>query len=56
MQIRNELFNFETSEKLGNLDYDIIEKEILNACKKLKNNKASAYDMIKNEMIKVALP
>ena len=51
-QIRNELQDFE----LGNLDYDVTEKEIMNACKKLKNNKSSAYDMIKNEMLKSALP
>lgn len=55
-QIKNEVLNLEKSEQLGNLDYDINEKELLNACKKLKNNKASAYDMIKNEMLKTALP
>ena len=55
-QIQNELNQFEALNKLGNLDYDITEKEILNASKKLKNNKASAYDMIKNEMVKSALP
>ena len=55
-QIRNELLNFEESERLGNLDYYITENEILNACQKLKHNKASAYYMIKNEMIKTALP
>ena len=55
-QIKNELLDFEKTQQLGNLDYDITEKELLNACKNLKNNKASAYDMIKNEMIKSALP
>ena len=55
-QIKNELQDFENAEQLGNLDYDITENEIMNACKKLKNNKSSAYDMIKNEMLKSALP
>ena len=55
-QIKNELLDFEKTEQLGNLDYDLTEKELLNSCKNLKNNKASAYDMIKNEMIKSALP
>ena len=55
-QIRNELQNLEKTEQLRNLDYDITETEILNACKKLKNGKSSAYDMIKNEMIKSSLP
>ena len=40
----------------GNLDYDITEKEVLDASKRLKNNKSSADDMLKNEMIKSALP
>ena len=34
----------------------ISENEINLAAKKLKNNKSSAYDMIKNEMIKSAFP
>ena len=55
-QIRDELLEFEKTEQLGNLDYDITEQELFNACKNLKNNKASAYDLIKNEMIKSALP
>ena len=48
--------NLEKAEQLRNLDYDITEIEILNACKKLKNGKSSAYDIIKNEMIKSSLP
>ena len=40
----------------GTLDYDISEKEVLDASKKLKNNKSSADDTLKNEMIKSALP
>ena len=33
-----------------------MKNEIFAACKKLKNNRASAYDLIRNEMIKAALP
>ena len=55
-QIRKELFEHEKTNQGGNLDYNITEKELLNACKNLKNNKTSAYDMIKNEMIKSAMP
>lgn len=54
--IRDELTNYEKSHQEGNLDYKITEKEIIDASHKLKNNKASAYDMIKNEMIKSAVP
>ena len=54
--IKEELFQYEKSFQNGSLDYEITEKEIIDACKKLKNNKASAYDMVKNEMIKSALP
>ena len=36
-KIRNELQNLEKTEQLRNLDYDITETEILNACKKLNN-------------------
>ena len=55
-QIKDELQDFENAEQLDNLDYDITENEIMNAYKKLKNNKSSAYDMIENEMLKSALP
>ena len=54
--IKKELNQFERSFQTGGLDYKITEKEIIDACSKLKNNKSSAYDMIKNEMIKSALP
>ena len=54
--IKEELNQFERSFQTGGLDYKITEKEIIYACSKLKNNKSSAYDMIKNEMIKSALP
>lgn len=54
--VKEELGQYEKSPQNGNLDYEITEKEIMDACRKLKNNKASAYDMIKNEMIKSALP
>ena len=36
--------------------YDITDEEIFNACKKLKNNKASAYNMMSNEIMKAAFP
>ena len=39
-QIQNELNQFEALNKLGNLDYDITEKEILNASKKLKKQQS----------------
>ena len=55
-QIKNELMDFEEANQSGNLDYDITVNEIMEACKKLKNNKSSAYDMIKNEMLRSALP
>ena len=54
--VKQELNQFENSDISGHLDYIITEKEILDACKKLKNNKASAYDMVKNEMIRSAIP
>ena len=54
--IKDELTNYETSHQEGSLDYEITEKEVIDASHKLKNNKASAYDMIKNEMIKSAVP
>ena len=55
-QIRNELLDLEEAKQCGNLDYDITVKEVMEACKKLKNNKSSSYDMIKNEMLRSALP
>ena len=54
--VKAELNNYESRYQSGKLDYEISEKEILTAAKKLKNNKSSSYDMIKNEMIKSALP
>ena len=54
--IKGELTNYEKSHQEGNLDYEITEKEVIDACHKLKNNKASAYDMIKNEVVKSAVP
>ena len=54
--IKDELTNYEKSHQEGSLDYEITEKEVIDASHKLKNNKASAYDMIKNEMIKSAVP
>lgn len=54
--IREQLTNYEKSHQEGHLDYEITEKEVIDACHKLKNNKASAYDIIKNEMLKSAVP
>ena len=54
--VKNELNQYETLNQSSNLDYTIIEKEVFAASKKLKNNKASAYDLLKNKMIKSALP
>ena len=54
--VKNDLSMYEKQCQTSNLDYQISEKEIFAACKKLKNNKASAYDLIRNEMIKAALP
>ena len=54
--VKDELNIYESCYQSGKLDYAISEKEVLTAAKKLKNNKSSAYDTIKNEMIKSALP
>lgn len=51
-----ELRNYETLNITCNLDYRITEKEIFDACNRLRNNKASSYDMIRNEMLKLAVP
>ena len=53
--MNQEITNYESLHQ-SNLDYNITEKEILEASRKLKNNKSSAHDMLKNEMIKTALP
>ena len=45
-QIRNELQNLEKTEQLRNLDYDITETEILNACWKIK---CIQYDKKRND-------
>ena len=44
-QIRNKLKEIEKTEQLRNLDYDVTEKEILNACKKFKKIKCIRYDI-----------
>ena len=54
--VKNDLTNLENSNKTCNLDYNITEKEVLDACQKLKNNEASSYDLIRNEMLKSAIP
>ena len=48
------LKNYETLSQSSNLDYTMSDKEVFAASKKLENNKA--HDLLKNEMIKSALP
>ena len=56
-QVIAELRNYESLNTInGSLDFAITEQEVLDASKNLKNNKSIADDMIKNEMIKSALP
>ena len=40
---------------MDSLDYFITENEIVTAAKRMKNNKSSFSDKIKNEMIKASL-
>ena len=54
--VKQELTNYESLNQISNLDYNITEKEILEASRKLKYNKSSAHHMLKNEMIKTAFP
>ena len=56
-QVISEPRNYESLNTMnGSLDFAIGEQEVLEASKKLKNNKSNADDIIKNEMIKSALP
>ena len=52
--IKEELRYFEDLKHVSSIDYSITEKEISIACQKL--NKASAYDTIRNELIKSVFP
>ena len=54
--VKNDLAEYENSDQTCILDYEVTEKEVLSACQKLKNNKASSYDLIRNEMLKSAIP
>ena len=54
--VKNDLAEYENSDQTCILDYKVTEKEVLSACQKLKNNKASSYDLIRNEMLKSAIP
>ena len=54
--VKNNLEEYENSDQTCILDYKAIEKKVLFACQKLKNNKASSYDLIRNEMLKSAIP
>ena len=55
-KVEDELSDYENLNQTCNLDYEITEKEILAACQKVKNNKASSYDFIRNEMLMSAIP
>ena len=56
-QVISELNNYgNINSNNGNLNYKITENELTEASRKLKTNKVSAQDLIKNEMIKSALP
>ena len=54
--VKNDLAEYENSDQTCILGYKVTEKEVLSACQKLKNNKASSYDLIRNEMLKSAIP
>ena len=54
--VKDELSDSEKINQTCILDYEITGKEILAACQKLKNYKASSYDLIRNEMLKSAIP
>ena len=47
--------DYENTDQTCTLDYKFTEKEVFVACQKLKNNKASSYDLIRNEMLKTAM-
>ena len=55
MLLENHSFHQELTPQIHALDYLINETEIRIAVKKLKNNKSSFSDKIKNEMIKSAV-
>ena len=54
--VKNDLAEYENSDQTCILDFKVTEKEVLSAFQKLKNNKASSYDLIRNEMLKTAIP
>ena len=54
-EILDEIKKLKEHELEGVLDYEISAKEIIDASKSLKNNKAVGIDQIKNEMIKDSL-
>ena len=51
-QIQNDLLEFEKSFTFNELDYRISHNELSKAINQLKNNKATSFDSISNEMIK----
>ena len=54
--VKNDLAEYKNSDQTCILDFKVTEKEVLSACQKLKNNKASSYDLIRNKMLKSAIP
>ena len=55
-EIHRELNSLEhEKEQFNHLDYEITEREIRQAAKKLKNKKSPFVDKIRNEMIKASL-
>lgn len=50
--LETELNNLEKEVIFNELDYKITEKEISDAIRSLKNNKASSFDSVLNEMLK----
>ena len=56
-QFISDLLRYNTLNSVNaNMDQDITEKEVIDASRELKNIKASGQNLIKNEMIKTALP
>jgi exonuclease III len=54
--VAEQLKILEQEKSFCELDFSISEKELINAMQKLKNNKASGIDGIRNEMLKYGLP
>ena len=55
-EIRQKIEELKKIPNFSELDFEISPKELEDACKMLKNNKAVGIDQISNEMIKSAMP